>query len=597
MVRVQDLLSRREATRWSVLVALLLCAPSIGTGLVVDDHVHLKFVQHQLRGAPEVAEVAWYDMFEVAGRRGPMDIAARVFIGVLPWWTSSELSMAFLRPLGAASHYLDYGLWPELPWLMHVHNLLWYAGLVALVGIFYRRVLGVGFAAGLATLMYAVDEAHSEGAAWIASRNTLMTAFFVVLTLILFDRARRDGSRAALWLSPLSLVAALLSSEGGTAVFAYLLPYVLFIDRGSWKGRVLALLPLVLVVAGWQAVYRGLGYGIYGSGLYLDPGDDLGLFLSALPHRLPAVLRDQFVLPAMVMDALGTQQRDLANGVAAALALLLVVALVPLLRRRPTMAFWLCGACLSAVPICGIGATPRLLFITAIGAFGLLAELGVCALEAWRVRGGGVRRGLLITTAAIFLLLHVPVAAALSPKASVRLLAYDELIREASASFPWGDDLRGKTLFVLNTPNYFVTTFAWAYVRGPAPRSAHILGASMNAVTVTRTSETTLVLEPDGGYLLEPWSTLVRRADEPFPADYRVRIAEMTIEIARRTRDGRPAAIRCLLPGMGGEQFVWVAWNADADRYERVALPAVGERMHIAAEADPEMQLDAPELR
>jgi hypothetical protein len=119
----------------------------------------------------------------------------------------------------------------------------------------------------------------------------------------------------------------------------------------------------------------------------------------------------------------------------------------------------------------------------------------------------------------------------------------------------------------------------------------------MNAVTVTRTSDTTLVLAPDGGYLLEPWSTLVRRADEPFPADYRVQIAEMTIEIARRTPDGRPAAIRCLLPGMGAEQFVWVVWNSEADRYERVALPAVGERMRIAAEADPEMQLDAPELR
>ena len=589
-------LARPGAGRVCALLALVLAAPGVGTGLVVDDHVHLKFVRQQLAGAPEAAHVAWWDMFDIAGRAGGWDLIARIYSGVLPWWTSPELSMAFLRPLGVASHYLDYGLWPELPWLMRVHNLLGYGGLVLLVGLLSRRIMGVGLAAGLAVLMYAVDEAHAEGASWIASRNTMMTAVFVVLTLVLHDRARRDGSRAAAVLAPVSLVVALLCSEGGTAAFAYLVPYALFLDRGPVLSRALSLLPMFAVAGVWQAVYRKLGYGIYGSGLYRDPGDDLVHFLTALPERLPVVLRDQLVLPLMVFDDAPPTWHGVMNGAAIAAAVLLLGVLVPLLRRHPTMAFWAFGAVASAIPICAIGATPRLLFVTAVGAFGLLGELVARAHGAWQQPGGGTGRRALIGAALLFFVLHVPLAAALSPRASLRLVAYDELIQSASKSFPWGDDLAGKTLFVLNTPNYFVTTFAWAYVQGPPPKSAHILGASMHAVVVTRESEDTLVLAPEGGYMLEPWSTMVRRADEPFALGYRVRIADMWIEVIELEPDGRPRRIRCHLPRMGSGDFVWVHWHSPEARYRRTALPPVGGSFTIAAEADPSMRLDAPEL-
>jgi hypothetical protein len=91
-------------------------------------------------------------------------VNARVMdIGVLPWWTAPDLSIAPFRPIAELTHWLDYRLWPDSAPLMHAHSLLWAALCVIVAVVLYRRVLGPALpaVAGLAACLFAIDSSHA----------------------------------------------------------------------------------------------------------------------------------------------------------------------------------------------------------------------------------------------------------------------------------------------------------------------------------------------------------------------------------------------------------------------------------------------------
>ena len=114
-------------------------------------------------------------------------------LGIFPWWTDPLIKAEFLQPLTVATHRLDYRLWPDSAVLMHAHSLLWCAALVAATAVLYRRLMGPTPAAGVAALLFAVDDAHGGPAGWIANRNALVAATFGVLALLAHDARRRGG--------------------------------------------------------------------------------------------------------------------------------------------------------------------------------------------------------------------------------------------------------------------------------------------------------------------------------------------------------------------------------------------------------------------
>jgi hypothetical protein len=105
----------------SLFGAFALNAPSLRVGLFADDFAHRRFILDHLQGHPGAA--AWWNMFDSRVPVGPLDPDPSTLFGRLPWWSLPEFSFALLRPLSAASHFLDYLLWPNTPWLMHAHNL------------------------------------------------------------------------------------------------------------------------------------------------------------------------------------------------------------------------------------------------------------------------------------------------------------------------------------------------------------------------------------------------------------------------------------------------------------------------------------------
>ena len=101
-------------------------------------------------------------------------------------------------PLEIASGYIGFAAYARYIWSgldrTGVVALIVFVGLIN-VALLYRRILGPTWVAGLAALLYAIDEAHAAPAAYIANRNALIATCFGVLCLLCFARARQERWR------------------------------------------------------------------------------------------------------------------------------------------------------------------------------------------------------------------------------------------------------------------------------------------------------------------------------------------------------------------------------------------------------------------
>ena len=229
--------------------------------------------------------------------------------------TARRSSSSASRRVTIVTHWVDYRLWPNSAGLMHLQSLIWFGSLVAIAAVLYRRVLGPTWIAGLAALLYALDDAHGYPAGWLANRNALVATTFGCLALVAHDRWRRDGWRPGGVVAPGFLALALLSAEFGAGVVAYLLAHALFLEGASpshstrdtagletsvaagGSARMLALWPHSMVFVAWLLAHHALGYGAFGSEYYIDPLRQPGSFAWALLERGPVLLHGQWALP------------------------------------------------------------------------------------------------------------------------------------------------------------------------------------------------------------------------------------------------------------------------------------------------------------
>src|SRR4051812_21911114 len=126
--RLRALLSGPRAPRWVLGIALLIALPTLRLGLQVDDHWHAIYLRRDPHYAallqPPLELFTFYD-------GDPARIRAMLEQGWTPWWTDPHLRMAFLRPVSAATHWLDHRLWPGVPALMHLQSVAWYLAVIA----------------------------------------------------------------------------------------------------------------------------------------------------------------------------------------------------------------------------------------------------------------------------------------------------------------------------------------------------------------------------------------------------------------------------------------------------------------------------------
>lgn len=580
-------------------VAVLLCAPALWLGLQSDDYV-LWMALADPSPAPEWTRPAWrlFAFFDSA-----TDVHRAIDAGAAPWWTSSHLRLAFLRPLAGFSHWIDFRLWPRQPWLMHVHSLLWFGAAVAAAAAVYRRVLGPGWAAGLAGLAFAVDDAHASPAVWIANRNASIGALFALLALIAHDRWRREGWRPGRVFAPCALLLGLLGGETALAGGAYLAAYALCLDPARPRARLASLVPAAAVGAVWALAYKLLGFGAGGSAMYIDPLASPLEFARAALERGPLLLFGQWALPSHLSLVLSRRAAHAMWVVACALALALAALLAPLLRRDPVARFFALGMLLSLVPACSTFPHDRLLFLAGLGGSGLLAQwlAGLRERAAWCPRTR-LWRASAPAAAVVLALVHFVLAPLGLLRGADDTRAFGAVIERAAESLPSGPDVARQTAVVVQTPTAFVSLYGPAVQASagrPVPRRLLVLGSSIHALTVERLDADTLSLRPEGGFLLPPGGAFqgtdpapfdvrhlmplfdqLYRDAEPMRLGQRIELTGVTVEIAALTPDGRPAEARFHFAG-GLEQpsLRWLRWQDGV--YVPFAPPPVGASVRL----------------
>ena len=334
------------------ILAMILTLPALWVGWQMDDYFQRQGFLGLSRHIPGL-----YSFKNLELNRLYMDK------GIQPWWAPLNFQMSFLRYLSTMDMRLDYWLWPNWPSLMHLHSILWYAALVAAATVLYKRIMGPTWVAGLAALLYAVDEAHAFPAAWLANRNALLSTLFGVLSLLAYDGWRRMGKKWLAFACPALLALALLSGKWAAAA-GYLLAYALFLDNSRLNRRFLALWPCGAVLLSWAFIYFFFGFGSRGSGMYINPLGSPVEFAKAFFLRAPLLLLGQWSnLPA--------DSGLLFTGNTLLLLCLVLIAILtfilpPLIRKDRTARFWFLGMLLSLVPIAGTMPSNRLLLFVGL---------------------------------------------------------------------------------------------------------------------------------------------------------------------------------------------------------------------------------------
>jgi hypothetical protein len=564
------------------LAALLLTLPALGAGLQFDDYYH----RQVLLGAASPAAPMRLLFAFLDG--DPAQAQRLMDSGVFPWWTLPAAREAFWRPLSALTHWLDYRLWPNHPALMHAHSLLWFGALVAAAAALYRRLAPSLLAAGLAALLYALDDAHGFAAGWLANRNGLLAALFGVLCLQAYLRWRRDAWRPGAVLAPLWLALGLLSAEAALGALAYVAAYALCLDRAPWRGRLRALLPLALVAVGWAGLYRALGYGAWGTA-YVDPLREPLAFARVLLERAPVLLLAQFAgPPAEVYPFLAPALRLAVWAAALLVSAGLAWLFAPLVRHSPTARFWATGLLLALLPVSAALPANRLLFFTGLGAFGLLAEWLSPSLAPRPVTESPVARKksvvrrlssfILGLSSFVLLLIHVVIAPLLLPVAafSPALLGHLEPAALGVDADP------AHTVVLLNAPSFFSASFL-GLIRSahglPLPARVRYLGAGPAALSLSRPDARTLLVTPAGGYLTG-FDPVFRGAQHPLRLGDTIALAGLTVAVRALTADGRPAtaAFRFDVP-LEDASLRWYAWRGGV--FVPAAPPAVGQTLSL----------------
>lgn len=562
-----------------ILLAVLLVLPSLWSSLVADDFIHA------IRLSPTLTFPGFddppLDLF-VFGSGEPQQRAQLMEAGSFAWWTAEGFKMAFWRPLSAATHVVDHRLWPDSPLLMHAHSIVWFALLLAAVAVLYRRMHAPPVA-GLALLLYALDDARGMVLSFVANRNALIAAVFGVGVLIAHDRWRRDGWRYGALVGPLLFTAALLAGESALAIAAYLFAYALFIEpRGKRRGFN-SLAPYVLLIAAWTIAYRALGYGTHASGIYINPADEPANFLAALAVRLPVLLLGQIAGPPS--DLWLTYPQSIAVVVYCVALLTLAVAallLWPLLRRSAVTRFWCVGALIAAVPVCATFPTDRLLVFVGLGAMGAVAELLASLLEV-PVSPGMRRRTPVRLAIALIVVVHLILAALLLPLRSLTVLQMAQVIERADRSIPRTDGVRDQTLVIASAPVDGTVAYM-PIVRAaeglPGPRRLRLLASGTAGVQVTRLDEFTLRLRPQGGFCATEIERMLRSRSQPMAVGYTVKLSDLQVRVTEVTADGRAAEaeFRFAVP-LEDPSLLWVRWEGDS--LVAYQPPRVGESVAL----------------
>jgi hypothetical protein len=571
--------SRPLSARLALVLALLIMAPTLFAGFFVDDYLHLL----TLRGEDTVATP--FDLFQFAPGNAEA-LSPYINKGPFPWYTLPDIKLHFFRPLSSATMVLDHALFGESGFFYHVHSMLWYAALILGVCLLFRRSMAPGLA-GICCLLYLVDDGHIIPAIWWSNRNAMVAAAPAILGLVAHLKWRQDGWRPGLPLSLTGFGLGLLGGETALGIFGYLIAYEAIHRQDTWLVRVRALTPAGLLAVCYLAIYKLSNFGVYGSGVYLDPIAEWPAYLRALPVRFADLIGAQFFSLPSELPVISNALRPHLL-VASVFATLIVAAGVILLWRMATkeersLLVWMgLGSFIASLPVLATFPSGRLLLLPSIGGavwIGLFIQkaFGLAADAKWHpVRPLG----------RFFLLLHVALMPAYWIAACT---AIPTVIGLSEAAFHEVDmdveDPAGQQVICLYAPDPYTGFYPLVmrqYLGYPAPKSWQCLSMAPFAQEMTRTESDRIEVRILNGELLStPFERLVRSERFPFAVGDTVALEGFTIEILEVGDWGpRHFAVQFDQP-LEDPRYHFLAWQEG--RLAPYEWPPIGEARTLSA--------------
>ncbi|NUO54632.1 MAG: hypothetical protein HOV80_37810 [Polyangiaceae bacterium] len=550
-------------------LAVLLSLPTLTMGPMLDDLLMGYIVRGQgvVPGGPR----GIWDLYRFADGGPGVDEATA--IGMYPWWSSSDLKLAFFRPLSSLWVAVDQSVFAGSPWVWHAGSIALYAGLILVVAKLYGRFIG-GAAAGLATLFYAIDDAHLLPVLWSANRHALVSAFFGFAALYMHSR-RRSLVGAGLF------AVALAGGEAAIGLLPYFLAFAWFVDDRGRRAGLRSLVPYGIVMFAWIGLYLGLGYGASGSAFYIHPTASPGRFPLAVLERAPQLVLGQlFGPPAELWGMLPTGAR-LPAGV---IVFLVASGLTAILLRgawgHPSTKFFALGALGSLVPLCATLASDRNLMFPGFGAFGLLA-IGVGRVATAVLERKSTR--LATGVAAFALFIHLIVAPLLFVVRGEQARGqFETSIARGAGSMPNDEAVKNQLAMVLVTPDPLMTQYMFLrrIVDGHGFAGGRVLSAAQKGpLTIERTSARGLSITAKGGRMCDDLFSSVYR-DKPYEKGAVRRTGDVTVTVLELDAEGYPSAVSFEFDEpIDGDKRRWLAWQGAG--FKEVSLPGPGSSMEL----------------
>ncbi len=575
------LLSSRWCIPAAALIGMLLVSPTINMGLMGDDYLHWSLLTG-LTTSHQPGSL--YGLFTFANGN-PQTNQAMMDSGQLIWWACENLRISFWRPLAEMSQHLDYLLWPDSPALMHIHNLLLYGLMIALIGKLYLELDPDRQQAGLAAMLFAGNMLHAFAVAWLASRNQMLCGVLMALTVLAYHRWRQGRSSLYGLMAAACLALGLLSAEAAVQTMGYLLAYALFMEpRRPLMSRLMPLLPFALMVLAWKAVHGHLGYGSFGSPGYVDPSANLGRFAELLILRLPTLMAAQWLgISSMLFEQLDKPNQYLHAASSTALLSILAYVIHKLGAFRSALGkFYVSASVISLIPACAGYTFDRLTVNSDIGASGMLAMI---ALLAWRQRTqliGGVK-GFTKWAAYIVSFIHLIIFPVGKLASSVMMKPLNQAGEElASLALPDASRERPEDFILINAPSgesVYYYPLTRQYHGRANPRTMRALGPNNQAMSLTRVSEQSLLLVVPTGYR-GSIARDVRR--QPFKVGDTMRMGDIHVTVQEITEDQIPRSVRFDFPNsIHSSHWRFFTWSQDG--VHAMTPPPIGQTVAIAA--------------
>jgi len=570
-------LGRPRLAVWIVALGVGLTLPGVFIGFQLDDHIG-RFIYSELPGADRLYRI-------YAGGYGiangdPAEAAWMMEEGYAPWWMNPHLLLAMWRPVSLATHLFDAAVMPENALLWHLHSLLWFAIVLVAATLTYRSLQGP-LVGGLAALLFAIDHTHGLPVSFIANRYIIVGTTFALLALHEHHRFRARGVRHAAWSATACYAVSLLAGESSVAIVGYVLGYALFLDPGDRRARALSVLPYLATTIVWRVVYTTLGYGVRGSGLYIDPVHEPLQFMGAVVERFPILLLGQWFAP-------GAEVHGYVDGVTAfalkiwawVFAVLFALAVWPLLKRDKVARFWAAGMLPGLVLVCAGDPANRLLFVSGIGTMGLLAQWWSVLAADLQAAAASLGRKLERTFANVLLAWHLVGSPLILPLIATSMYLFEPLNR---ALADIGPEAAGREAVLVTVPDFYVVRLArmTKEVEGkPVPSKWRALAYGPERVTVSRPDARTLVLHYEGGAMSNSAMQLYRTPDAPMAKGQKVMLEGLEIEVLEVTRDGRPLRARFEFEeSLDSPRYVAYYW--EGNHFRPFDMPRVGEQREL----------------